>query len=162
MCIFMNCDLLFPAFIGSLFSIKHFQAKVNGSIFSSSSGFRNQILYIYQRGKWARVIFWFESVCLSIIIVVCCFISYAIMSTLFTSTTVLLANYSSGNIKTNSIQPVSACLAFFEMIWHFLHKWFGIFCLPYFTDHKAHPRIRRTVNKLLWLVFCSYIRRTGL
>ena len=39
-----------------------------------------------------------------------------------------LANYSSGNIKTNSIQPVSACLAFFEMIWHFFHKWLGIFC----------------------------------
>ena len=65
---------------------------------------------------------------LSIIIVVCCFISYAITSTLFTSTTVFLANYSSGNIKTNSIQPVSACLACFEMIWHFFHKWFRIFC----------------------------------
>ena len=50
------------------------------------------------------------------------------MSTLFTSTTVFLANYSSGNIKTNSIQPVSACLAFLEMIWHFFHKWFSIFC----------------------------------
>jgi len=36
------------------------------------------------------------------------------------STTVFLPNYSSGNIKTNSIQPVSACLAFFEAIWHFL------------------------------------------
>jgi len=32
--IFMNCDLLFPAFIGTLFSIEHFQAKVYGNIFS--------------------------------------------------------------------------------------------------------------------------------
>jgi len=32
---------------------------------------------------------------------------------------VFLPNYSSGNIKTNSIQPVSACLAFFEAIWQF-------------------------------------------
>ena len=30
-----------------------------------------------------------------------------------------LPNYSSGNIKTNSIQPVLARLAFFEAIWHF-------------------------------------------
>jgi len=45
--------------------------------------------------------------------------SYAVISNLFTSTTVFLLNYSSGNIKTNSIQPVSVCLAFFEAIWHF-------------------------------------------
>jgi len=25
-----------------------------------------------------------------------------------------------GNVKTNSIRPVSACLSFFEAIWHFL------------------------------------------
>jgi len=31
-----------------------------------------------------------------------------------------LQNYSSGNIETNRIQPVSACLAFFKAIWHFL------------------------------------------
>jgi len=35
------------------------------------------------------------------------------------STTVFLPNYLSGNIKTNSIQPVSACLPFFEAICHF-------------------------------------------
>jgi len=45
---------------------------------------------------------------------------YAIISALFTSTTVFLPNYSSGNIKTNSIPPVSTCLAFIEAIWHFL------------------------------------------
>jgi len=28
----MNCDLVFPIFVGSLFSMKHFQAKVNGNI----------------------------------------------------------------------------------------------------------------------------------
>jgi len=32
---------------------------------------------------------------------------------LFMSTTVILPNYTSGNIKTNSIQPVSTCLAVF-------------------------------------------------
>jgi len=41
---------------------------------------------------------------------------YALISALFMITTVLLPNYSSGN----SIQPISACLAFFEAIWHFL------------------------------------------
>jgi len=46
MCIFVNCDLFFPAFVGSLFSIKHFQAKLNGNIFCSGSGFRDKILYI--------------------------------------------------------------------------------------------------------------------
>jgi len=35
--------------------------------------------------------------------------SYAIISALFMSTTVFLPNYLPGNIKTNSIQPVSAC-----------------------------------------------------
>jgi len=44
---------------------------------------------------------------------------YGIISALFTSITVFLPNYSSGNIKTNSIQPVSACLAFYEASWHF-------------------------------------------
>ena len=37
--------------------------------------------------------------------------------------TVFLPNYTSGHIKTNSIQPVSACLALFEVIWHFLFTW---------------------------------------
>jgi len=46
MCIFMNCDLLFPAFVSSLFSIKHFQAKVNDNIFCSGSSFSNKTLYI--------------------------------------------------------------------------------------------------------------------
>jgi len=27
--IFMNCGLLFPAFVGNLFSIQHFQEKAN-------------------------------------------------------------------------------------------------------------------------------------
>jgi len=44
---------------------------------------------------------------------------YAIFSALFTSTTAFLPNYSSGSISTNSIQPVSACLAFFEAICFF-------------------------------------------
>ena len=35
------------------------------------------------------------------------------------STTVFLPNYLSENVTTNSIRPVSACLAFFEAIWHF-------------------------------------------
>jgi len=29
----MNCDLLFPTFVSSLFFIKHFQAKVNITYF---------------------------------------------------------------------------------------------------------------------------------
>jgi len=45
MCIFMNCDLLFPVFASSLFSIKHFQAKVNDNICYSGSGFRGKTLY---------------------------------------------------------------------------------------------------------------------
>jgi len=44
---------------------------------------------------------------------------YAIISALFTGTTVFFPNYSSGYVKTNSIWPVSVCLAFFEAIWHF-------------------------------------------
>jgi len=31
-----------------------------------------------------------------------------------------LPSYSSENVKTNIIRPVSACLGFFEAIWHFL------------------------------------------
>jgi len=55
---------------------------------------------------------------------------YAVISALFTSTAIFLLNYSSGNIKTNSMQPVSACLPFFEaiwlflqVVWHFLFTW---------------------------------------
>jgi len=43
----------------------------------------------------------------------------AIVNAFFTSTIVFLPNYLSGNIKTNSIQPISACLVFSEAIWHF-------------------------------------------
>jgi len=52
---------------------------------------------------------------------------------------VFLPNYSSGNVKTNSIRPVSVCLAFFKAIWHFLRAvWHFLFtwtwqpccCLP--------------------------------
>jgi len=44
---------------------------------------------------------------------------YAVISAVFISTTVSLSNYLTGNMKTNSIQRVSACLAFFEAIWQF-------------------------------------------
>jgi len=40
---------------------------------------------------------------------------------------VFLPNYSSGNIKTNSIKPVSACLAVFEAIWHFFTSGLAFF-----------------------------------
>jgi len=52
---------------------------------------------------------------------------YATISALFTSTAVFMSNYSSGNIKTNSIQHVSACLAFFEAIWHFFASGLAFF-----------------------------------
>ena len=38
-----------------------------------------------------------------------------------------LPNYSSGNIKTKRIQPISACLAFFEAIWHFFESGLAFF-----------------------------------
>jgi len=40
---------------------------------------------------------------------------------------VFLPNYSYGNIKTNSIQPVSTCLAFFEAIWHIFESGLAFF-----------------------------------
>ena len=43
---FHNCDLLFPVFAGSLFSIKHFQAKANGNIFCSS-----EHIFFWLQGK---------------------------------------------------------------------------------------------------------------
>jgi len=52
---------------------------------------------------------------------------YAIINALFTSTAVFLPSYSSGNVKTNSIQPVSVCLAFFEAIWHFFTSGLAFF-----------------------------------
>jgi len=44
-CVFMKRVLLFPAFVSSLFSTKHFQAKVSDNIFCSGSGFRDKTLY---------------------------------------------------------------------------------------------------------------------
>jgi len=38
-----------------------------------------------------------------------------------------LPNYSSGNVKANSIRPVSACLNFLKRFGIF-YKWFGISC----------------------------------
>jgi len=52
---------------------------------------------------------------------------YAIVSALFTSTAVFLPNYSPEYVKTNNIPPVSACLAFFEAIWHFFANDLGFF-----------------------------------
>jgi len=159
--IFMNCDLLFPAFIGTLFSIEHFQAKVYGNIFSPmvtylalASGTKSCI-YVKEE-KWVRVCFWFDSVCFpqynnS------CFMSYAIMSTLFTSTTVFLANYSSGNIKANSIQPVSACLAFFEMIWHFFTSRMAFFVHLNLATLLCRPLTLQT-NVLSMYVFLFILR----
>ena len=49
-------------------------------------------------------------------IIVCCFIcnNYCIIiSALLMSNSMFLPKYSSGNIKTDGIPPVSACLAFF-------------------------------------------------
>jgi len=62
---------------------------------------------------------------------------------------VFLPNYSSGNFKTNSIQPVSACLAFFETIWHFLQAvWHFLFTWtwkPWWSVRKGfNQSIRRT------------------
>jgi len=59
---------------------------------------------------------------------------YAIISALVTSTTVFLPKCLSGDIKINSIQPVSACLAFFEAIWHFLTS-----CLAFFSLGPGNP-----------------------
>ena len=38
-----------------------------------------------------------------------------------------LPNYSSGNVKTNSLRPNSACLPFFEAIWHFFTSGLAFF-----------------------------------
>jgi len=67
---------------------------------------------------------------------------YAIISVFFASTIVFLPNNSSGNIKTNSIQPISACFAFFEAIWHFLQVvWHFLFTWtwqPWRWPHWLH------------------------
>jgi len=55
--------------------------------------------------------------CLFFLSAIVIFPSYALFSTLFTSTTVFLPNYSSGNIRTDSIQPV---WHFLQVVWHFL------------------------------------------
>jgi len=78
---------------------------------------------------------------------------YDIISALFTSTTVLLPNYSHGNIKINSIRPVSACLTFFEVIWHFCHKWFGIFCWLRPGNPGLHKRSRVRSSQLAAVLY---------
>jgi len=40
---------------------------------------------------------------------------------------VFFPNYSSGNVKTNSVWSVSACLTFFEVIRHFLTSGLAFF-----------------------------------
>jgi len=115
-CVFSWTDLLFLAFVGSLCSIWHFQAKVNGNIFCYSSGFKNKP-YIkgWKMSKSVSNLILFVSLKYN-----GCLLLWCDISTLFMSTTVFLPNYSSDNTNTNSIQPVSACLAFFDAIWHFL------------------------------------------
>jgi len=60
---------------------------------------------------------------------------------LFTSITVFLPNYSSGNIKTKSIQPASACLTSYEAMWHFLQVvWHFLFTWtwqPWYTQCQS-------------------------
>jgi len=41
----MNRDLLFPAFVSSPFSVRHFQAEAKDNIFCSGAGFRDKTLY---------------------------------------------------------------------------------------------------------------------
>jgi len=62
---------------------------------------------------------------------------------------VFVPNYSSGNIETNRIQSVSACLAFFEAIGIF-YKWFDIFC-SVGPGNPGADRIGNITN------FCSMI-----
>jgi len=94
---------------------------------------------------------------------------YAIISALFTSTTACLPNYSSGNIKTNSIQPVSACLAIFEAIWHFLQVVWH-FCslgpgnpaclvIRVALRHSADGRVQsvRSTCTTIWVVVWSWV-----
>jgi len=66
---------------------------------------------------------------------------------------VFLANYSCGNIKTNSIQPVSVSLAFFEMIWYFFHKWFGNFC----SLEPGNPVVQTFHFALCRPICCAYM-----
>jgi len=121
----MNCDYCFRHFVGSLFSFQHFQAKVNGNILCSSSGFRDKTLYI-KGWKMSQSV---STLILFVILKTLVFFvaSYAIISNLFTSTTVFLLNYSSGIIKTNSIQLVWHFLKrfgiFVQVVWHFLFTW---------------------------------------
>jgi len=92
-------------------------------------------------------------------IVVCCFICYKRLvhiSALFTSTTMFLTNYSSGNIKTNSIQPVSACLAFFEAIWHFFTSGLAFFVhldLVNTAVNVLHLSIESIMRNSRWMSF---------
>ena len=77
------------------------------------------------------------------------------MSTLFTSNTVLLANYSSDNIKTNSIQTVSACLPFFAMIWNFFTSGLALFVHLNLTTLLCRPFTLQT--NLLCLCIPVYL-----
>jgi len=61
---------------------------------------------------------------------------------------VFLPNYSSGNIKTNSIQPISACLAFFEAIWHFFVSGLA------FSVHLDLATLDRTISVYIKDVVC--------
>jgi len=58
---------------------------------------------------------------------------------------VFLPNYSSGNIETNRIQPVSACLAFFEAIWHLFTSGLAFFV------HLDLATLRGTTHNLCFL-----------
>jgi len=59
---------------------------------------------------------------------------YAIISALFMSTAVFLPNYSSENVKTSSIRPVSACFSIFEAISNFVTS-----CLAFFVHLDPGP-----------------------
>jgi len=57
---------------------------------------------------------------------------------------VFLPNYSSGNIKTNRIQSVSTCLAFFDAIWHFFTSGLAFFIhLDLATQLGNHDAVKR-------------------
>jgi len=67
---------------------------------------------------------------------------------------VFLPHYSSGNIKTNGIQPVSACLLFLKRFGIFC-QWFGIFYSlgPGNSDHGEVDRERELTDKKLFSIF---------
>ena len=92
---------------------------------------------IYIKGeKWARVCFWFDSVCLPkynnscLLLYIICYNEHLVHKHHCVFGKLLFWWYQN--------QQHSACfslfgilwndLAFFEMIWHFFHKWFRISC----------------------------------